>query len=120
MLTKMPKILPDYTITLSKEPPFPVTWEEIMGWFIVPRLGERLEWAMYDFPEKKRTEYMIEEAVARAEVHGIEGVEILVKEYEPMECNRIDDRNFNERRLVAQLTDTHCRFLAESHESKAQ
>ena len=117
MLTKMPKVLPDYTITPSKEPPFPVTWEEIMGWFIVPRLGERLEWAMYEFPEKKRTEYMIEEAVARAEVHGIEGVEILVKEYEPMECNRIDDRNFNERRLVAQLTETHCRYLAESHES---
>ena len=117
MFTKMPKVLPDYTITLSKEPPFPVTWEEIMGWFIVPKLGERLEWAMYDFPEKKRTEYMIEEVVARAEVHGIEGVEILVKEYEPMECNRIDDRKFNERRLVAQLTDTHCRYLAESHES---
>ena len=117
MFTKMPKVLPDYTITPSKEPPFPVTWEEIMGWFIVPRLGERLEWAMYEFPEKKRTEYMIEEVVARAEVHGIEGVEILVKEYEPMENNRIDDRNFNERRLVAQLTDTHCRYLAESHES---
>ena len=117
MLTKMPKVLPEYTITPSKEPPFPVMWEEIMGWFIAPKLGERLEWAMYDFPAKKRTEYMIEEAVARAEVHGIEGVEILVKEYEPMECNRIDDRDFNERRLVAQLTDTHCRFLAESHES---
>lgn len=116
MLTKMPEVLPEYTITPSKEPPFPVTWEEIMGWFIVPKLGERLEWAMYDFPAKKRTEYMIEEAVARAEVHGIEGVEILVKEYEPMECNRIDDRDFNERCLVAQLTDTHCRILAESHE----
>ena len=36
MLTKMPKVLPDYTITPSKEPPVPVTWEEIMGWFIVP------------------------------------------------------------------------------------
>ena len=116
MLTKMPEIMPDYTITLSKQPPFPVTWEEIMGWFIVPRLGEKLEWAMYDFPEKKRTEYMIEEAVARAEVHGVEGVEILVKEYKPMENNRIDSRDFNERRLIAQLNRTHCRFLAESHE----
>ena len=117
MFTKMPKTMPEYTITPMDAPPFPVKWEEIMGWFIVPKIGEKLEWAMYDFPEKKRTEYMIEEAVARAEVHGIEGVEILVKEYEPMENNRIDDRNFNERRLVAQLTDTHCRFLAESHES---
>ena len=117
MLAKMPQTMPEYTITPLDLPPFPVTWEELMGWFIVPRIGEKLEWAMYDFPEKKRTEYMTEEAVARAEVHGIEGVEILVKEYEPMENNRIDGRNFNERRLVAQLTDTHCRFLAESHES---
>ena len=116
MLTKMPKTMSSYTITPSDQPPFPVIWEEIMGWFIVPKIGEKLEWAMYDFPERKRTEYMIEEAVARAEVHGIEGVEILVKEYEPMENNRIDDRNFNERRLVAQLTDSHCRILAESHE----
>lgn len=117
MQTKMPEKMPAYTITPSDQPPFPVIWEEIMGWFIVPRLGEKLEWAMYYFPQKKRTEYMIEEAVARAEVHGIEGVEILVKEYEPMENNRIDGRNFNERRLVAQLNRTHCRILAESHES---
>ena len=117
MLTKMPKTMPEYTIIPSEQPPFSVVWQEVMGWFIVPKLGERLEWAMYDFPERKRTEYMIEEAVARAEVHGIEGVEILVKEYEPMENNRIDGRDFNERRLVAQLTETHCRILAESHES---
>ena len=117
MLTKMPETLPEYTITPSDQPPFSVKWEEIMGWFIVPKIGERLEWAMYDFPERKRTEFMLEEAVARAEVHGIEGVEILAKEYEPMENNRIDDRNFNERRLIAQITDSHCRILAESHES---
>ena len=117
MNTKMPKTLPEYTITPADQPPFSVKWEEIMGWFIVPKIGERLEWAMYDFPERKRTEYMVEEAVARAEVHGIEGVEILAKEYEPMENNRIDGRNFNERRLVAQITDSHCRILAESHES---
>ena len=117
MLTKMPKTLPEYTITPSDQLPFSVKWEEIMGWFIVPKIGERLEWAMYDFPERKRTECMLEEAVARAEVHGIEGVEILAKEYEPMENNRIDGQNFNERRLVAQITDSHCRILAESHES---
>ena len=80
MLTKMPKTLSEYTITPADQPPFSVKWEEIMGWFIVPKIGERLEWAMYDFPDRKRTEFMLEEAVARAEVHGIEGVEILAKE----------------------------------------
>ncbi len=116
-MKKLPKTMPDYTIERTDEKPFPVRWEEIMGWFIVPRLGETLSWAMYDFPEKKRSELCELEVLGRAEVHGIEGVEILVKEYEPMENNRIDGRNFNERRLVAQLTDTHCRILAESHES---
>lgn len=116
MLTKLPAIMPEYEITKSELPVFPVKWEEIMGWFIVPRLGERLEWAMYDFPKRNRTEYMIEEVTGRAEIHGIEGVSILCREYEPMENNRIDDRDYNERGLVAQLTDTHCRLLGERHD----
>ena len=86
-----------------------------MGWFIVPRLGEKLTWAMYDFPEKRRTECCYLQVVGKAEVHGIEGVEIVATEYDPMECNRADRQNPVERRLIAQLTDTHCRLLAESH-----
>ena len=39
-MKKLPDILPDYTIEPMTEPPFPVRWEELMGWFIVPRLGE--------------------------------------------------------------------------------
>lgn len=116
MFTKLPEIMPEYTIKPLQEEPFRVKWEEIMGWFIVPKIGEKLEWAMYDFPKRNRTEYMIEEVTGRAEVHGIEGVSILAKEYEPMENNVIDGRKYNERRLVAQLTDTHCRLLAEAHE----
>lgn len=117
MFTKLPLFMPEYTIAPSDKAPFTVRWEEIMGWFIVPRLGEKISWAMYDFPTRRRTEYMTEEVVGRAEVHSVEGVSILAKEYEPMENNRIDGRNYNERQLVAQLTDTHCRILAESHES---
>lgn len=86
-----------------------------MGWFIVPREGEKLAWAMYDFPEKKQTEYVEMEAAGRAEVHGIQGVELTAREYDPMECNRIDDDKFAARSFVAQLTDTHCRILSESH-----
>ena len=32
-----------------------------------------------------------------------------------MECNRIDGADQAQRRFVAQLTETHCRILAESH-----
>ena len=114
-MKKMPELLPEYTIIRSEKEPFPVRWEEMMGWFLVPKLGEKLSWAMYDFPERKRTEQCDMEVLGRAEVHGIQGVEIRAVEYEPMECNRIGDTDKSERRFVAQLTETHCRILAESH-----
>ena len=117
-MKKLPMILPAYTIERSDKAPFPVQWEEIMGWFLVPKLGEKLSWAMYDFPEKKRTELCEMAAVGKAEVHGIEGVEILAIETDPMDCNSAGGKKKVERRFVAQLTDTHCRLLAESHEEE--
>ena len=116
MSTIMPKKLPDYTITPLDLPPFECRWEELMGWFIVPRLGENLSWAMYDFPEKLRTEADELTVVGRAMIHGIEGVEIEVQTYDPMSCNQTgDDDKYVQRSFVAQLTDTHCRILAETH-----
>lgn len=114
-MSKIPELMPEYTITRSEKEPFSVKWEELMGWFLVPRLGERLSWAMYDFPEKKRTESVDLQVVGEAEVHGIAGVEIHSLEYDPMECNAVENANPVRRDFVAQLTDTHCRLLAESH-----
>ena len=114
-MKKMPEYLPEYTIVPSDLPPFPVRWEEVMGWFIVPRLGEKCVWAMYDWPKKRRAEICRMEVIGRAQVHGLEGVEFVSMEYDPMDCNSAGGQNPVERRLVAQLTDTHCRLLAESH-----
>ena len=111
----MPEFMPDYQIKEVDGEPFAVCWEEVMGWFIVPKLGEKLSWAMYDFPKRNRTEQCDIEVIGRAEVHGIDGVEIESAEYDPMECNRIEGADVAKRRFVAQLTDTHCRYLAESH-----
>ena len=86
-----------------------------MGWFVVPKLGETCSWAMYDFPERRCTEQCDMEVLGRAEVHGIQGVEIRAVEYAPSDCSRIGDADKTERRFVAQLTETHCRILAESH-----
>ena len=113
-MKKLPIIMPDYTIEWTDKEPFPVRWEEIMGWFIVPRLGEKLSWAMYDFPERERTELCELEVIGRAEVHGLEGVEIRSIETDPMECNSAGGQQRVERHLIAQLTDTHCRLLAHS------
>ena len=112
----MPEFIPDYQIKEVEGEPFAVCWEELMGWFIVPKPGETCSWAMYDFPKRKRTEQCDLEVTGRAEVHGIEGVEIEAVEYDPMDCNRIDGADVAKRRFVAQLTDTHCRYLAECHE----
>ena len=116
MSNVMPRTLPDYTITPSDLPPFDCKWEELMGWFIVPKLGEKLSWAMYDFPERIRTEEDHLSVVGHALVHGIEGVEIEVSTHDPMENNQTgDDDKYVQRSFVAQLTDTHCRILAETH-----
>lgn len=114
-MKKLPEIMPEYTITRLDKEPFSVKWGELMGWFLVPKLGERLNWAIYDFPKRNRTEYVEMQVVGKAEIHGIEGVEITAKQYAPMNCNKTDNDKLAERSFIAQLTDTHCRFLAESH-----
>ena len=111
----MPEYLPDYTIEQIDAEPFEVVWEELTGWFIVPKIGEQISWAMYDFPKRKRTEQCDMKVVGKATVHGIEGVEIEAVEYDPKAFNRTDNAERADRRFVAQLTDTHCRYLAECH-----
>ena len=112
---KLPEYIPDYSIERLDAEPFSVRWEELQGWMIVPRVGEKLTWGMYDFPERKRTEYTEMEVIGKAEVHGIEGVEIVAMQFDPADYYRTGALDRVERRFVAQLTDTHSRYLAESH-----
>jgi len=107
-MSKLPKVLPEYVITKTDKPPFNCKWEELQGWFLVPRLGEKVSWAMYDMPERGITGECGLKVTGRAVVHGVEGVEITAEQ---------DDHGRPEpaRKFVVQLTDTHVRFLAESH-----
>ncbi|MFR5876306.1 MAG: RNA polymerase sigma factor [Eubacterium sp.] len=111
----LPEKMPEYRIIKSDKKPFSTRWEELMGWLIIPKIGEKIKWALYDFPERNQTEYVEMEVTGKALVHGVEGVEIAVKEYNPVAANIIDSDTYAERKFIAQLTDTHCRFLAESH-----
>ena len=52
-MKKLPEFIPEYKIEASTEVPFAVKWEELMGWFLVPKLGEKLSWGMYDIPSRK-------------------------------------------------------------------
>ena len=114
-MQKLPEYIPDYTIERMDEEPFNVRWEELQGWLIVPRVGQKLTWGMYDFPERKRTEYTEMEVIGKAEVHGIEGVEVVAMQFDPADYYRTGALDRVERRFVAQLTDTHSRYLAETH-----
>lgn len=112
---KLPEYIPDYTVERLAAEPFSVRWEELQGWLIVPRVGQKLTWGMYDFPERKRTEYTEMEVIGKAEVHGIEGVEVVAMQFDPADYYRTGALDRVERRFVAQLTDTHSRYLAETH-----
>ena len=115
VMQKLPEYIPDYSIERLDAEPFSVRWEELQGWMIVPRVGEKLTWGMYDFPERKRTEYTEMEVIGKAEVHGIEGVEIVAMQFDPADYYRTGALDRVKRRFVAQLTDTHSRYLAETH-----
>ena len=106
-MKKLPELLPPYQIEWMKDEPFSVKWEELMGWFLVPKQGEKLTWGIYDIPSRKATQVFDMEVIGKAMVHGIEGVEITAKEthYSP-------ERKTIRRTFIAQLTDTHCRYLA--------
>jgi hypothetical protein len=110
-MSKLPKVLPKYEITRTDKPLFSVSWEEVLGWFFVPKLSEKLSWAIYDQPSGERKETYGIQTVGRAVIHGIEGVEVAAKETLP------DGTPGTDRTFVAQLTDTHTRILAESHVS---
>lgn len=114
-MTKLPEYMPEYSIKPVGKEPFEVRWEELVGWEIVPKLGEKLSWGLYDFPSRRRTEYTDMEVVGKAEIHGIEGVEITAIQHDAENYYRTGSINEIERTFIAQLTDTHCRYLAESH-----
>jgi len=114
-MTKLPEKLPCYTIKARSDAPFSVRAEELMGWPIVPRLGEKVTWGLFDAPGGLRTEWTEMQVVGRAEVHGIEGVEIVAVQHDAEDYYRTGSINEMERRFVAQLTETHVRYLAETH-----
>lgn len=115
VMSRFPNIMPDVRIVRVEKPAFSVAWEEAAGWFITPKLGEKISWAMYDYPQKTRSETVDLAVVGKAVVHGIEGVEIIAIENSPKEFNQIDSAVKADRTFVMQLTETHSRILLESH-----
>lgn len=106
-MKKLPEKMPAYTIEANAEKPFSVKWEELMGWFLVPKPEETLSWGMYEMPSRECSHIYDMKVTGKAKIHGIEGVELTAREASYSNKDEVINRTF-----VAQLTDTHCRFLA--------
>lgn len=104
---KIPKKMPEYTIEKIDAEPFRCRWEELMGWFIVPRVGEKLSWGIYDTPEGRCSHVYEMEVAGKAKVHGVDGVEIVARER-----GISPGRDPIRRIFIAQLTESRCRYLA--------
>ena len=121
-MKKLPLYLPPYEVRWIDEAPFPLVWEEMMGWGIVPRLGEKLTWGMYDLPSRKLDVAYDMAVTGKARVHGLEGVSFTARVLEPKPVLEKDDL-MNEPvacsgakeeiwTFVGQLKDGYTRFLS--------
>lgn len=114
VMKKLPEYLPEYKIEKSVNAmAFPVVFEELPNWFIIPREGEEITWASYDMPKRNITETVHSKAVSTAFVHGIEGVEIITEFENKTRCPSAPPHIY-----YAQLTESHCRWLGESYIDK--
>ena len=125
-MKKLPLYLPPYSIRWKEEAPFPVVWEEMLGWGIVPRLGETLVWGMYDLPSRKLDVGYDMAVTGRARVHGLEGVQFTARAVEPrpelqagdLMIEPVDNSGAKEEvwTFVGQLQDGYTRFLSAERE----
>ena len=121
MKKSLPEYLPEYTIRWKREAPFPIVWEELMGWFIVPKPGEKLTWGMYDLPSRKLDVGYDMRVTGKASVHGLEGVSITAKALQPTSpaqdgpiSDAVEQSGAEEEEwtFVAQLANGYTRFLS--------
>lgn len=108
-MKKLPEKLPQYTIEKMNQPPFDVDFRELQVLSIVPLPGEKCIWGIYNSVTGNCEEYSEVRVTGPAAVHGIFGVEIISIRYD-----KINNKE-EERQHVAQMTDTHIRYLSETH-----
>ena len=103
IMKKLPEVLPKYRIEPLGVEPFEVIHEELPGMLVIPRLGEKITFGMYDIPSRKQNGVYKLNVTGKIVIHGIEGVAVN-KEY--------SESSISEKSTVfAQLTDSHCKYL---------
>ena len=74
---------PEIRITESRAQPFAIDCRELRWWFGLPEIGDCTLWATYDPPEWRLSGVTEMDAQGPAEIHGLEGVEVEVNQWEP-------------------------------------
>ena len=100
-----PTFMPKLKIERTDTTPFKVKYEEISGWLIVPRVGEKSSFAFYDDPDKRITGINKMECVREAVIHGIPCVQVDVEEDEAGKITK--------HTKFMKLTETHTSYVAE-------
>jgi len=115
MKTTFPKTLPEIKITPSRLPAFAVDCLEV-GWFFRVKEDEACEWAEYDLPgingrgESELTNRHSIRYAGKTIIHGVAGLAFdAVTHYLP-------NKETTKRWFAMQRTDTHVRWIAESHD----
>lgn len=102
---EFPKIIPELIIEKASEPPFKIKLEEISGWLMIPRVGEKSSFAFYDDPDKRITGVNTMNCICEALIHGIPCVQVDVIEEE--------EGITSKHTKFMRLTETHASYVAE-------
>lgn len=100
-----PKLMPELVIEKVSEKPFSVKYEEIPGWLVIPRVGQKSSFAFYDDPDKRLTGVNNMDCVREAIIHGIPCVQVDVTED--------NDGEISQHTKFMRLTETHASYVAE-------
>lgn len=106
---KMPKYLPAYSFYPFLEEAFQARYEEIYGMYVLPGLGEKVEYAKYQYPS--RICWLLHKVAVKREVEllGLPGLEVEARCYDA-EHGSVLTRN----RKVVRFTEDYWQTLEDS------
>jgi len=100
-----PDVMPEFTIEKINEKPFNVKFEEVAGFFIIPKVGEKTSFAFYDDPDKKFSGMHMLTCIREAEIHGIPCVQV------EMDYDTTEEISTN----FIRMTETHISYVAQMY-----
>lgn len=117
IMVRMPKTLPAFTVVGSDKPVHEILCEEFGSWRFFPSLDCKVMWGAYEAVSGRLSEEAHIEAIGKASVHGLEGIEFYSEQYIQGDKNKVMKRWFIYQRYenyARCLSETHYRFSPEN------